>query len=369
MPAISLPLYHGDDGLPTGVQLIGPPAREELLLALGDAARAGAAVGRAAGRGRSASAALSRSRAPRRIGFGATPEALGVGGAARARSAAPRAAPPRPRSRTRSGPRTARPASAAAGSTASGPRRSAAGGRSDRSASLDDLAVGERLRAGQLVARAVDSAPAAAGQRREHALGDVLGPDRLKRRARPTPGIGITGSSDIRCEQRQVGVARASRRSTARTPCARARTRPPRARRSPWPASAGRGCGSRRRASRRTRTASRRRARPPAPAARWRRRRAPRSSPPGWSRITEARWTTVSTPAQRVAEREVVGRGRRARSAPGRARARAGAGRARGSAPASRSRSAAAAARARPSRWRRSAAAPRGRLPRRASCP
>ena len=29
-----LPLYHGDDGLPTGVQLIGPPAREELLLAL-----------------------------------------------------------------------------------------------------------------------------------------------------------------------------------------------------------------------------------------------------------------------------------------------------------------------------------------------
>ncbi|HYZ82541.1 MAG TPA: amidase [Solirubrobacteraceae bacterium] len=33
-PAIMLPLYHGEDGLPTGVQLIGPPAREELLLAL-----------------------------------------------------------------------------------------------------------------------------------------------------------------------------------------------------------------------------------------------------------------------------------------------------------------------------------------------
>jgi amidase len=33
-PAISLPLYHGDDGLPTAVQLIGPPAREEVLLAL-----------------------------------------------------------------------------------------------------------------------------------------------------------------------------------------------------------------------------------------------------------------------------------------------------------------------------------------------
>ena len=34
LPAISLPLYHGDDGLPTGVQLIGPPAQEESLLQL-----------------------------------------------------------------------------------------------------------------------------------------------------------------------------------------------------------------------------------------------------------------------------------------------------------------------------------------------
>ena len=33
-PAIALPLYHGDDGLPTAVQLIGPPAREEVLLSL-----------------------------------------------------------------------------------------------------------------------------------------------------------------------------------------------------------------------------------------------------------------------------------------------------------------------------------------------
>ncbi len=33
-PAISLPLYHGEDGLPTAVQLIGPPAREDLLLGL-----------------------------------------------------------------------------------------------------------------------------------------------------------------------------------------------------------------------------------------------------------------------------------------------------------------------------------------------
>jgi amidase len=33
-PAISLPLYHGDDGLPTAVQLIGRPAREDVLLAL-----------------------------------------------------------------------------------------------------------------------------------------------------------------------------------------------------------------------------------------------------------------------------------------------------------------------------------------------
>ncbi|HEY3725528.1 MAG TPA: amidase [Solirubrobacteraceae bacterium] len=34
-PAISLPLYHGHDGLPIGVQLVAPPAREEVLLQLG----------------------------------------------------------------------------------------------------------------------------------------------------------------------------------------------------------------------------------------------------------------------------------------------------------------------------------------------
>jgi amidase len=33
-PAIALPLYQGDDGLPAAVQLIGRPAREEVLLAL-----------------------------------------------------------------------------------------------------------------------------------------------------------------------------------------------------------------------------------------------------------------------------------------------------------------------------------------------
>jgi amidase len=33
-PAVALPLYHGEDGLPTGVQLVGPPAREEVLLGL-----------------------------------------------------------------------------------------------------------------------------------------------------------------------------------------------------------------------------------------------------------------------------------------------------------------------------------------------
>jgi amidase len=33
-PAISLPLYHGEDGLPLGVQLIGRPVREDILLAL-----------------------------------------------------------------------------------------------------------------------------------------------------------------------------------------------------------------------------------------------------------------------------------------------------------------------------------------------
>ncbi len=34
LPAIALPLYHGADGLPTAVQLIGQPAREDALLAL-----------------------------------------------------------------------------------------------------------------------------------------------------------------------------------------------------------------------------------------------------------------------------------------------------------------------------------------------
>jgi amidase len=33
-PAVSLPLYHGDDGLPVAVQLIGPPAQEEVILRL-----------------------------------------------------------------------------------------------------------------------------------------------------------------------------------------------------------------------------------------------------------------------------------------------------------------------------------------------
>jgi amidase len=34
-PALMLPLHHGDDGLPIGVQLIGRPAREDVLLRLG----------------------------------------------------------------------------------------------------------------------------------------------------------------------------------------------------------------------------------------------------------------------------------------------------------------------------------------------
>jgi amidase len=31
-PAVSVPLFQGDDGLPTGVQIVGPPAREDMLL-------------------------------------------------------------------------------------------------------------------------------------------------------------------------------------------------------------------------------------------------------------------------------------------------------------------------------------------------
>ena len=33
-PAISVPLFHGADGLPLAVQLVGPPAGEGVLLAL-----------------------------------------------------------------------------------------------------------------------------------------------------------------------------------------------------------------------------------------------------------------------------------------------------------------------------------------------
>jgi amidase len=33
-PAISVPLFHGEDGLPLGVQLVGRPTEEATLLAL-----------------------------------------------------------------------------------------------------------------------------------------------------------------------------------------------------------------------------------------------------------------------------------------------------------------------------------------------
>ena len=49
-PAISLPLFHGDDGLPLGVQLVGPPAGEDLLLALAAQLEAARPWARAAGR-------------------------------------------------------------------------------------------------------------------------------------------------------------------------------------------------------------------------------------------------------------------------------------------------------------------------------
>ncbi len=59
LPAISLPLYHGEDGLPTAVQLIGRPAGEEDTAGARGAAGAGAAVGGAAAG--AAPAAASRS--------------------------------------------------------------------------------------------------------------------------------------------------------------------------------------------------------------------------------------------------------------------------------------------------------------------
>lgn len=33
-PAVSLPLFHGEDGLPLGIQLVGRPAGEEVLISL-----------------------------------------------------------------------------------------------------------------------------------------------------------------------------------------------------------------------------------------------------------------------------------------------------------------------------------------------
>ena len=34
-PALSLPLYETTEGIPVGVQLVGPPGRDDLVLALG----------------------------------------------------------------------------------------------------------------------------------------------------------------------------------------------------------------------------------------------------------------------------------------------------------------------------------------------
>jgi amidase len=34
-PALSLPLYETPEGIPVGVQLVGPPGRDDLVLALG----------------------------------------------------------------------------------------------------------------------------------------------------------------------------------------------------------------------------------------------------------------------------------------------------------------------------------------------
>ena len=91
-PAISLPLYHGDDGLPTGVQLIGRPAGE------GDAARArrpargGAALGRPPARARArrlSGVSPTRSRPAPRPSARVHAELLGVGRAARATSSGP----------------------------------------------------------------------------------------------------------------------------------------------------------------------------------------------------------------------------------------------------------------------------------------
>ncbi len=116
-PAISLPLFQGEDGLPLAVQLVGRPAGEGTLLALAaqlEAARPWAERRPDAG-GLSIASPSTAAIALRRDA-----EALSVGAAAAWRPSTPPSAPPRPRWRARAAPVSGLQEAQAAGDDRSG---------------------------------------------------------------------------------------------------------------------------------------------------------------------------------------------------------------------------------------------------------
>ncbi len=351
-PGISLPLFHGEDGLPLAVQLVGRPAAEETLLALAaqlEAARPWA------------------QRRPERRQVSLSPEHRPPSPAAttpsRSASAVPARGDHRHLHQLRLVPRGERaragappPAGAGrardsgAGTCTSGRRR-----RSERSTVPHDRLLAERLRARPARSARGAGRPTHAGR-----------PSRTSATSSAQIGWNARPAAARERHPRAAGRAapaasasgpRARRRSRARTPWSAGPPRAPPARRAPWRAGSARGCGWRRRAPRRTRSARRRCARPPRPCARW---RCPSSSsiePRGWSRIEAARCTTVSTP--RIALRKEGGSARSPRAIC--TRTRSGAQPARIAHQAADrhvlGEQAAAGARSPPGRWRRSAGA------------
>ena len=190
-PAISLPLYQHDDGLPLAVQLIGRPAQEGALLALAAQIEAAAPW---AGRVRAARPRLIYAPAPSTspIARGVTPSdsasAVPCGEVidTSSSSASSHVAGARDFmnvSTTRS-PRL----TIGVGTWTSG--RGAAGGAQR---DLGDLAVGERLRACQLVASA--AVVAGAVQRRRRSPSATSSAQIGWYSARPRPLIGTAGST------------------------------------------------------------------------------------------------------------------------------------------------------------------------------
>ena len=100
-PAISIPAGFGDDGLPTNAHLVGKPLGEDTLLQVASQLESRAAVGATLPE---PAATRPRTAASRR---GWTPSASASARAARRCASSRRAAPPRPRSPSRSGPASA----------------------------------------------------------------------------------------------------------------------------------------------------------------------------------------------------------------------------------------------------------------------